>query len=215
MPETFQAIAVVAIALLPGALTIWAFERIAGRWTTETSDRILRFAGVSAVYLVLLAPLGYYLYATKIHNNYVKDGRPLSWWFWIGAISYVTLPYLIGRIAGRGARDGWQLIENVVGKQPVPRAWDYTFLHGRTGWVRLRLKSSQEWIIGAWARLEDGRESFASPFPQQEALYLVRTAACDPRTGDFVYGPRGEAVLLPHALLVRWDEVQYLEFIDG
>jgi hypothetical protein len=215
MPDTFEAIAVTAIALLPGALTIWAFERTAGRWTTEVSDRILRFAGVSAVYLALLAPLAYYLYSTKIRTGYIRSGGPLSWWFWIGCLGYVLLPYAIGRFAGAGAKNGWTWLQYIIGRQPVPRAWDYTFLHGKDGWIRLRLKSTEEWIIGAWARLEDGRESFASPFPQPEALYLVRTVECDPRSGRFIYDAEGQPILRQEAILVRWDEVQYLEFIDG
>jgi hypothetical protein len=30
MPESFEALAVIAIALLPGALYVWSFERLAG-----------------------------------------------------------------------------------------------------------------------------------------------------------------------------------------
>lgn len=215
MPDTFQAISVTAIALLPGALTIWAFERTAGRWTTEVSDRALRFAGVSALYLALLAPVAYYLYSTKIKNGYFQSGKPLSWWFWLGSLAYVAIPYTLGRLAGTGAKGDWRWLRRIVGPQPIPRAWDYTFIHGQNGWIRLRLKSSQEWIIGAWAKLEDGRESFASPYPQPEALYLVRTVECDPSTGAFLYGPEGGPIVRPMAVLVRWEEVQYLEFIDG
>jgi hypothetical protein len=170
---------------------------------------------VSAAYLAILAPLAYYLYATKIRGGYLQEGKPLSWWFWIGALVFVAVPYSVGRLAGIGARDGWPWLQKIIGRQPVPRAWDYTFMHGRTGWVRLRLKSSPEWIIGAWAKLGDGRESFASPFPQPEALYLIRTAQCDPSTGSFLYDPAGQPILRPEAILVRWEEVQYLEFIDG
>jgi Family of unknown function (DUF6338) len=215
MPNTFQAIAVVALALLPGALAVWAFERTAGRWTSETSDRVLRFAGVSAVFLAILAPLAYYLYATRVQNRYLEQGKSLSWWFWLGALAYVVVPYAIGRFLGIGAKAGWPWLRRLIGPQPVPRAWDYAFLAGRNGWIRLRLKDPPKWIVGAWATLEDGRESFASPFPQPEALFLIRTVECDPNTGEFLYGPDNQVILRPEALLVRWEEVQYLEFIDG
>ena len=107
MLNTFEAIAVTALTLLPGALTIWAFERTAGRWTTEVSDRAFRFAGVSAAYLALFAPLVYYIYATKIQTGYLRSGKPLSWWFWIGSLAYVVVPYAAGRLAGTGAKRGW------------------------------------------------------------------------------------------------------------
>ena len=51
MPDTFQALAVITIALLPGALYVWAFERQAGRWGIGFSDRALRFVGGSALLL--------------------------------------------------------------------------------------------------------------------------------------------------------------------
>jgi hypothetical protein len=215
MPDTFQAIAVLALAVLPGAVAVWAFERTAGRWSTETSDRVLRFAGVSAAFLAILSPLAYYLYATKVRNRYLAEGRPLSWWFWLGALAYVLIPYAMGRLLGTGAKDGWPWLRALVGPQPVPRAWDYAFLDDRTGWIRLRLKDPPRWVIGAWGKLPDGRESFASPFPQPQELYLVRTVRCNPDTGDFLYEAGGEPIWLSEGFLVRWDEVQYLEFIDG
>ena len=55
MPGTFQAAAVVVLAMLPGALYVWAFERQAGRYGIGLSDRILRFAGGSAVLLAIFA----------------------------------------------------------------------------------------------------------------------------------------------------------------
>jgi hypothetical protein len=52
-------------------------------------------------------------------------------------------------------------------------------------------------------------------FPQPQELFLVQTVECDPDTGDFVYGSDDQVMPRPEALLVRWDEVQYLEFIYG
>jgi Family of unknown function (DUF6338) len=140
MPDTFQAITIVILALLPGAVSVWAFERTAGRWAIETSDRVLRFAGISAAFLAVLAPLMYYLYATRVQNRYLEQGKPLSWWLWVGALAYVAVPYGIGRLLGFGAKAGWPWLRAIVGPQPTPRAWDYVFLAGRTGWIRLRLK---------------------------------------------------------------------------
>lgn len=68
MPSSFQAAAVIAVALLPGALYVWAFERLVGRYGIGLSDRVLRFVGGSAIFLaVLAAPL----YA--LHVDYTAD----------------------------------------------------------------------------------------------------------------------------------------------
>lgn len=41
--NTFQALAIPLVALLPRALSVWSFEGQAGRWGNGLSDRVLRF----------------------------------------------------------------------------------------------------------------------------------------------------------------------------
>lgn len=53
----------VLIALLPGALFVWSFERWAGRFGIGLQDRALRFVGGSAVVLSIAAWPLYWLYA--------------------------------------------------------------------------------------------------------------------------------------------------------
>jgi hypothetical protein len=43
--DTFQAIAVTTVALLPGALYVWGFEGQVGFWGIRLVDRVLRFFG--------------------------------------------------------------------------------------------------------------------------------------------------------------------------
>jgi hypothetical protein len=62
LPATFQALIILLLALLPGALYVWAFERLAGAWGVRFSDRILRFVEVSAIMHALLAPITYWLW---------------------------------------------------------------------------------------------------------------------------------------------------------
>jgi hypothetical protein len=84
VPDTLQSIAVLVLALLPGALYVWAFERQAGRWGIGLSDRLLRFVGGSAVFHALGAPLTYWLWAEQ--RQLVRDGDPLSWWLWLPVV---------------------------------------------------------------------------------------------------------------------------------
>ena len=57
MPDTFQALGVLVLALLPGALYVWSFEQLAGAWGIKLADRLLRFIGVSAVLHVTFLPI--------------------------------------------------------------------------------------------------------------------------------------------------------------
>lgn len=104
MPDSFQSIAVLVLALLPGALYVWSFERQAGRWGIGLSDRILRFVGGSAIFHAVGAPLTYWLWAE--HQGRLRSAEPLSWWLWLAVIGYVSLPVAGGTLVGRGLRMG-------------------------------------------------------------------------------------------------------------
>lgn len=46
-------------------------------------------------------------------------------------------------------------------------------------------------------------------------MFLATTAAVDADTGEFIFGEDGKVQLLAGGVLVRWEEVEYLEFIDA
>ena len=75
MPESFQSLSVLILALLPGGLYVWAFERQAGAWGIRLSDRLLRFMGFSAVLHALLAPVTYRLWSDFIHTGRLGSGE--------------------------------------------------------------------------------------------------------------------------------------------
>lgn len=79
--------------------------------------------------------------------------------------------------------------------------------------MRLRLKSGA-WVGGAFAEV-DGRRSYAAGYPEAQDLYLAATVELDPDSGEFVKDADGMILLLPGGVLVRWDEVEHLEFIDA
>lgn len=194
MVGTFEALAVLLVALLPGALYVWSFERLVGAWGIGFSDRVLRFIGTSAVMHALLAPVTFWLW-----REFVKTGRiamgdaPLFLWFVV--LGYVALPIAAGSFVGVGTVRGWGWTTLVTGPGPAPRAWDYLFGLRPDGWIRLRLKSGT-WLGGAYAELEDGRKSYAAGFPHEQDLLLVETAEVDPETGEFLFGqPHSERLL--------------------
>lgn len=211
MPSSAAAAAVFVIALLPGALYVWSFERLAGRWGIGLSDRVLRFVGGSAVLHAVFAPATYWIWKDLWPSI---DGRDrLSWWTWLLPIAYVAVPIVAGYVVGNGVRGDKAWTKYVVGLDPAPRSWDYLFQHHVDGWIRLRMKSGV-WLGGAFANA-NGRRSYAAGYPEPQDLYLAAAVAVDPDTGDFSLSEGGEVELLPGGLLVRWEEVEYLEFIDA
>jgi hypothetical protein len=204
------ALLALALALVPGALYVWAYERQAGGKTVRMSDRVFRFVGGSAIFHALFAPLTYWVWSELWPR--AREGRALPWAAWLLALAYVAVPTLAGSFVGSRVQRGVWWSRYLTGPQPAPRAWDYLFHQQVDGWIRLRLKSG-EWIGGALADA-NGRRSYAASFPEPPDLYLAAAVRVDPDTGEFVETPDGEIELLPSGLLVSWDEVEYLELID-
>jgi Family of unknown function (DUF6338) len=211
MVDTFQAIAVFVLALVPGALYFWAFERQTGRWGVGLSDRILRFVGASALFHVAFAPASYWLWANEWPKG--RDGEPLSLWLWALALLYVALPLIAGTMTGYGTHRGLAWSRWFVGPHPAPRAWDYLFEHKDEGWVLLRLKSGT-WIGGVYGTVGD-LDSYSAGYPEPQDLFLAVGIEVDPETGELLVDEDGDIPLRPGGLLVRWDEVEYLEFLDN
>jgi hypothetical protein len=211
MPGTLQALGVLVVAVLPGALYVWAFERQVGRWGIGLSDRALRFFGGAAMFHAAMAPLSYVLWANQWEA--VRNARPVSWWLWLVPVLYVALPWAAGTVIGSRLRAGVWWANRLAGPSPAPRAWDHLFTGEVDGWVRLRLKSGA-WLGGVFAEA-NGRRSYAAGYPEPQDLFLSAAVEVDPETGEFVLDEAGAPALQPGGLLIRWEEVEFLEFIDA
>jgi hypothetical protein len=217
MPDTFEAALVLFIAVLPGALHIWAAEREAGRWGISLSDRLLRFVGTTVVYQLVLAFPTYLAWSRHFHRrveraggadylNSFADGTTPPW-VWAVLAAYVVLPVLGGTLAGMSVHR-WPLLARIlVGRDPAPRAWDFLFSSRPIGVLRARLRSDR-WV-GGWF----GDSSYAAGYPEQpQDLFIERTYRMldDGRfaegVGDETYEEIGSS------LLIRWDEIIELEF---
>jgi hypothetical protein len=63
--------------------------------------------------------------------------------------------------------------------------------------------------------MPDGSRSYAAGYPEDQDLYLVEAIEVDPESGDFLLDEQGEPTLRGSGILVRWDEVEYLDFIEA
>lgn len=207
MPETLEALAVVVIALLPGALFVWSYERQTGPWGIQLPDRLFRFVGASAVLQAVAAPATF-----GIWRHYIRDGtwlnaERLSLVLWAAIAFYVIGPVALGVFVGRSTAAGRPWATGLAGHPP--RGWDFFFSRGPDGWVRLRLKSGK-WIGGAF-----DRDSWAAGYPEAGDLYIASAAEVDPDSGSFVFDGDGNVVLRDSGILIDWQDVEYLEFNDG
>ena len=126
MPETFQSLAVLVLALLPGSLYVWAFERQAGAWGIRLADRLFRFVGFSAVLHALIAPITYWLWVRFVRAGALGSGKaPVG--LWLVPLVYVGAPALLGTWVGLGTRERRPWTRAFTGPNPAPRAWDNLF----------------------------------------------------------------------------------------
>ncbi len=210
MPSTLQAIAAFLIAVLPGALTVWGFERVSGRWSIGLSDRILRFIGVSAVLHAIAAPATYLIWHSYLRPGAVGPDEKLPLGLWAVALAYVTVPLVLGTIIAYGVKNEWKGITHVVGANPAPTAWDAVFASEPTGLFVLAKLKSGGWIGGQYVE-----GSYVGGYPEPADIYLRRELQVDEDARDFVFGADGQP--LPqgtYGVLVRWEEVEFLVVSD-
>ncbi|MGV9734061.1 DUF6338 family protein [Rhodococcus aetherivorans] len=223
MLATFHALAVFITSVLPGAVFTFAFERESHRDTTvEFSERLVLFAAVSFLFAVLSAPLLYQLYRLFVATGDVQNGEPLPGWVWAIGPPYVVVPWMLGWWLGSAARRRHWVARPFTGYQPDPRGWDALFRTPELGgYVKLRMKEATNdnyWLLGKWAKQDASDshlpDSVAAGFPYEQDLYLLDTCEITPE-GLPVTEDDGTYLSRNTALLVRWSEVAYAEFIEG
>lgn len=215
MPSTLAGPAIVLVAVLPGALYTWAFEREIGRWGVGLSDRLLRFLGVSALFLATLAYPAHYVWRNYLHvrsedgivTNLVLEGADLPGWLYLVPLGYVAVPIALGSLAAVAVRKKSSIARVLVGADPAPRAWDFLFSEHPHGVIRLRLKEDRGWVGGLFRD-----DSYTAGYPEEpQDLYLEETY--EMRTsGEFAADAQGDLVGLGSGLLVKWDDILHLEF---
>lgn len=153
----------------------------------------------------------------RLWDEYIRSGRmqtgdgPIL--LWPVVVAYVLLPLILGTAVGHGTKGQKRWASWLSGHDPAPKAWDYFFgLHPR-GWVRLKLKSGI-WIGGVYMEGET-RKSYASGYPEPQDLFLINAVEMDPQTGRILRQSDGSVRVRDSSILLRWEEVEYLEFIEA
>ena len=213
MPDTFQALVVLIVALLPGALYTWSFERLVGAWGVGFADRVLRFVGASAVFQAAIAPFTVWGWRTYILTGRLQDGDlPLA--LWLLPLLYVAVPIALGVVVGRGTVQQASVVEGVhrtlagsAGLGPPVRS-----ATRRVGPVTAEERRVARWGVHERRR---GLDSYAAGYPDEQDLFLAEAYSVDPESGEFELDANGDVVPTGSAILVRWAEVEYLDFIDA
>jgi Family of unknown function (DUF6338) len=156
-------------------------------------------------------------------ENVLLSGRPVPGWVFLLPAAYILVPLGLDLILGlaaasRRSRRGVlsTMTTFVVGDQRPPRAWDHVFYApGSALLVRIRLRGREDTESAAWLGGFFGRASHVSGYGETPMdIYLERAYAMNQRDGSFAGGEDGSLVDLESGLLLRWDEIQFLEVFD-
>lgn len=200
MIDTLQSLLVTLVAILPGALYTYAYERQAGAFGDPTSDRLIRFFTASSVIHGLFAGVYVTVYRRVDNFNDVKVCV-----IELVALGYLLIPLTAGFFLGRGVKKGqhWALV--VAGHSREPRAWDRLWGSEHTYLVLVQMKSGA-FLGGLFEGSKNGLSSYASGFDGGKDLYLSRLLEVNPETGEFKRDEEG--AVLP-------EDSGYGALIDG
>lgn len=213
MISTFQALAVTLLFILPGAAYTFALERVGGSFGVKLVDRIFRFLAASAVFQALFLGLELWAYREWIASG--RAGRGDIPWLLVqvAALAYVFVPIAVGSLVGKGQKERWRWVIAFTGDSPEPRAWDYLWRRNARGIVRVRLKSGS-WLAGIYGINAAGVRSYASGYDEEGDVFLAEALSVDGETGAYELDEDSRPVRIEGSpgLLIRWAEVEYLEF---
>lgn len=202
IPGTFQALAVVVTAILPGAAFIWSFER-ATLWpwgSASVGDRVLHFVTAAGVFHILAAWPEYLLWREQYADRQeITPGRFAILWFFILASG--AGPALFGLLIGRAwLRRGFS--------RRTARGWDAWQFSAlpKDNYIRVRIKDSSaghQWVGGYF-----GPRSIAATPPHSGDIFLEWAYEINE---DGSFGARKN-----HGVYVPADRIEWLEVIyDG
>ena len=134
-----------------------------------------------------------------------------------------TLPRTAGWVLGHGVAADRRWAVWLTGSKRAPRAWNYLF-ERRSGFVRCRMKPGA-WIGGLFDIAGTPRSCAAGETDELD-LYVSRAVHLDQRTGAIVYRSQNapsepadtDGATLDFTgggLLVKWSEVEHLEFMSS
>ena len=201
MVNTLQALILIWLAILPGTMFVWFFEQLAGRWTTSIRSSLLRSVGYSAIFHVLVLPFTYHLWSS--YRDQIIEGEYVNLLVWPGVAIYVIVPlsaaFLVERFIEKlEYKQSWWA-RTLAGRYPVSSVRELLFSPREvSGWVRLHTKFGES-IVGFY-----GRGSYSA----KQDIYLAHIATVDD-ADELQLAELDKA----RGLLIRWDEVEYMEFL--
>lgn len=215
--ESVQALLIASLAVVPGAIYTWVFERNDGAAGDRPAERLLRFVAISLLLsLVSTLPIGYWFYSQYYVTGALQRGDVPVLILYVCLGSVVLLPAILGWIAAGYVKKGLPGASVLASRNRRPRGWDHVF-NGQRWSGKIRIKTTDgTWFIGLWSAQSSKNSmpgSFAAGYPNDQDLYFVDTFQVDPTNGMPVVADNGTWARNGTAMLIQWSNVAFAEFM--
>lgn len=191
VPATFEAVAVLLLAIAPGYVAILAWDRLR-TWQgfSDQLDTVLKALTASLLIQVLMFPLAILLGLYPLHGHPAHRAGALLFWL---VLTVLALPILGGLVVGF-VQD--RVISRVAS---APTAWDRFILEKAASgsWMIVTFNDGSR-LGGAW---DAGSYAFTSPDPP--GLFLEREWLVSPDGNLIREYPLSGGVLIRDATTIR------------
>jgi hypothetical protein len=216
MVGTFQALSLLLLTILPGAVLLFSYEYHAGRLAGDANERSLRFVIGTVLVFPYTATLAAWIYTRVLHvpivgsqdefTNRLENPSGISPAWTFLPLAYVLVPWCLGWAAGKGRVSLRQRSVKKRATSLVPGvvAWDIVFLDPGPKLISAKLRGGP-WVAGVFAD-----ESFASaPAGKEKELVLEAAVQVDDK-GQIERDQTGTPILLPGAVVLNYADVELM-----
>ena len=211
IPTSLIALSIITVAVLPGSMYTWAFERQVAAYGANLADRVLRFVALSVLFHLALGWVEYWLFRIAFSGHRFGGGQFAIAWATVAIL--VVVPAAFGTVIGglyasRSDRDGWawirrrlsaqtepHILQFILGRTPAPRAWDNMFSERQNLYLRVETTDGTA-VAGLFAD-----KSYAGGFPHDADLFLEESWSM--RDDGSLDQPLGYPVYLPAGQIAR------------
>lgn len=216
MASTVQAVGLLLLTVVPGAVLTFSYERHAGPFAGDTNERTLRFLVATALVFPVTATIAMWTFTRVLHvpvgdppteyRNRLEDPSDISLWWTLVPFPYLAVPWGLGWIGG--SLGVWLRKRAVARKAsslaPGLAAWDVVFLEPGPKLISVKLRNGP-WIAGLFAR-----NSFASgPAARHKELVLETEVEVDD-VGQVRRGEDGVPIERAGTVVINYSDVELM-----
>jgi Family of unknown function (DUF6338) len=216
MVGTFQALSLLLLAILPGAVLLFSYEHHAGPLAGDANERAIRFVVGTVLVFPYTATLAAWIYTRVVHvpvdgsqddfRNRLEHPTGISPAWTLLPLAYVLVPWCLGWLAGKGrvSLRKRAVANRATSLVPGVAAWDIVFLEPGPKLISAKLRGGP-WVAGVFSD-----SSFASASAGKHKELVLEAAVQVDDKGQIERDDTDTPILLPGAVVLNYADVELM-----